>query len=142
MVLEAIPKTAGARPPTFGGPPVGTTFSNEPDDRDDMIVTLRDNVCRLVRQADTASPGELHQFMRLLEQRRGWIKGELDVHGMMTERPAAPLGIQDNPYDLSTLNVYSADEHRLGYQRLLEMIDSAMGRLWERVMFSAETGEA
>lgn len=140
MVLEApIPKTAGARPPTFGGPPIGTTFSNEPDDRDDSLVSLRDNVQRLVRQAERADRQNVPTFLRLLDQRRDWIKGELDVEGLLNESPKAPLGIPDNFYDLSTLTIEPIDERRKSYERMIEVLDRTMGELWERMLSSDET---
>ena len=136
MVLEALPKPAGARPPTFGGPPVGTTFSNDPDDRDDMIVHLRDNVERLVRQAEKAEKAEIANYMRLLQQRRNWIQGEIEVEGMLSEAPKAPLGIPENIYDLATLTIEPTDERRRQYDRMIELIDRTMAHLWDRMMTS------
>jgi hypothetical protein len=142
VVLEApVPKTASARPPTFGGPPIGTTFSNEPDDRDDMLVTLKDNVNRLVNQASRADSAAAPVFLRLLDQRRDWIKGELDMEGMLNEAPKAPLGIPENLYDLATLNIDVVDERRCTYERLMELIDRTMSVLWERMLSVEEVSE-
>lgn len=142
MVLEAIPKTAGARPPTFGGPPIGTTFSNEPDGSDDHIVSLHDNVSRLVAQAERSSTSEWPLFMRLLDQRRTWIRRELDMEGLLSEDPKAPLGIPDNAYDLTALSIEPVDDRRKTYERMVELIDRTIGSLWDRMMFSPEAGEA
>ena len=142
MVLEApTPKTAGGRPPTFGNPPIGTTFSNDPDDRDDMIVSIRDNVQRLITQAHSADKRSLPIFMRLLDQRRDWIKGELDVEGMLTEPPRAPLGIPENAYDLASLRMDPIDDNRKTYQSMLESIDGVMSELWEKMLISDEAPE-
>ncbi|MFI5386156.1 MAG: hypothetical protein ACHQ50_08555 [Fimbriimonadales bacterium] len=142
MVLEApVPKTSGARPPNFGGPPIGTTFSNDPDDRDEMIVSLKDNVQRLVHQAEHSDRHNVPTFLRLLDQRRDWIKGELDVEGMLNEPPKAPLGIPDNGYDLATLSIEPIDDNRRTYERMLEEIDGAMAQLWERMLDSEEAPE-
>ncbi|HVT11506.1 MAG TPA: hypothetical protein VHE55_04505 [Fimbriimonadaceae bacterium] len=142
MVLEApLPKPAGGRPPFFGGPPIGTTFCNDPDDNDDMIVKLRDNVQRLVSQAKAADRESIALFMRLLDQRREWIKGELDVEGMLGESPKAPLGIQENPYDLATLTIDPIDDRHKSYERILESIDVTMSELWDRMLISDDVAE-
>lgn len=142
MVLEApIPKTAGGRPPFFGGPPTQTAFCNDPDDRDDMIVSLRDNVQRLLRQAKDADKGSVALFLKLLDQRREWIRGELDVEGMLNEPPQAPLGIADNRYDLAALTLEPIDDRRKSYERMLESIDSTMSELWDRMLISDEAPE-
>ena len=142
MLLEVpIPKTAGARPPNYGGPPICTTFSNSPDDRDDMIVTLRDNISRLVGQAKRADTSAASTFLRLLDQRRDWIKGELDVEGMLNEPPSAPLGIADNRYDLRTLSIEPVDDRRKVYEGMISMIDVTMADLWERMLSSEESAE-
>lgn len=137
-----IPKTAGARPPTFGGPPIGTTFCNEPDDRDDMIVSLRDNVHRLISQAEKSEPQSSGLFLRLLDQRREWIKGEMDVEGMLTEPPKAPLGIPENVYDLATLTTEPPDERTRNYQQMLDLIDRTMAALWDRMLMSDDPAES
>lgn len=139
MVLEAIPKTAGARPPTFGGPPIGTTFSNEPDDRDSMLVHLQDNVQRLVFEARNSPRAEISKFMRLLDQRRDWIKNELDVIGMLSAAPKAPLGIPENIYDLANLSRDPSADERRPYERMLEVIDRTMALLWERMTTAEES---
>jgi hypothetical protein len=142
VVLEVpVPKTAGARPPNFGGPPIGTTFSNEPDDRDDIVVTLRDNVQRLVSQAEHADRSSAATFLRLLDQRRDWIRGELSVEGMLKEPPKAPLGIPENIYDLATLSIELIDDRRKVYGRMLDQIDRTMANLWERMLTSEEASE-
>jgi hypothetical protein len=142
VVLEVpIPKTAAGRPPTFGGPPIGTTFSNEPDDNEDMIVRLRDNVQRLISQAEKADRHSVPTFLRLLDQRRDWVKGELDVEGMLSEPPKAPLGISENSYDLAALSLEPIDDRRHSYQRMLELIDCTMASLWERMLTADEGTE-
>ncbi len=141
MVLEAIPKTAGGRPPTFGGPPIGTTFSNEPDDRDDMIVHMRDNIQRIVQQAQHADRRSAPQYLKLLDQRKSWIKGELDVEGLLSEPSKAPLGISENVYDLATLSIEPIDERRKQYERMIELLERAMGDLWNRMLSSDDPTE-
>jgi hypothetical protein len=142
VVLEVpIPNTAAGRPPIFGGPPIGTTFSNEPDDRDDMIVSLRENVQRLVAQAESADRGAFSTYLRLLDQRRDWVKGELSVEGMLSDVPKAPLGIPENIYDLATLSCEPVDERRRAYQRMLDLIDRTMAGLWERMLACDEATE-
>jgi len=142
VVLEApLPKTAGARPPNFGGPPIGTTFSNDPDDRDDMIVRLGDNVQRLVSQAKHSDTSSAPVYLRLLDQRRDWIRGELDAEAMLTSPPKAPLGIPENPYDLSTLTTDPIDDRHRAYARMLELIDGTMSDLWEKMLASEDAGE-
>jgi hypothetical protein len=142
VVTEApIPKTSGARPPNFGVPPIGTTFCPDPDDRDDMLVTLKDNVKRLISQARLSDRANAPTFMRLLDQRRDWLRGELDVEGMMTEPPKAPLGIPENFYDLSTLTTEPIDDRRRDYEGMIDQIDRTMSELWEQMLGGEESAE-
>lgn len=142
MVLDAyVPKTAAGRPPSTGGPPLGTTFSNDPDDRDDMLTHLRDNVQRLVSQAEHSPKQSVSTFLRLLDQRRQWVKNELSVEDMLGAAPEPPLGIPDNPYDLSTLAIEPPDQRRRAYETMLGLIDRTMAELWERMLGTEEPSE-
>jgi len=120
---------------------MSTTFSNDPDDRDEMIVHLRDNVQRLVSQARHSDRSSAPVFLRLLDQRRDWIKGELDVEALLTAPPKAPLGIPETGYDLATLTTDPIDDRCKTYARMIEMIDSTMSDLWEKMLGSEESGE-
>jgi hypothetical protein len=106
-----------------------------------MIVSLRDNVQRLISQAESADRHSVPTYLRLLDQRRDWVKGELDVEGMLSEPPKAPLGIPENIYDLATLSLEPIDERRRSYQRMLELIDRTMANLWERMLSVDEATE-
>lgn len=106
-----------------------------------MIVSLKDNIQRLVRQAQAADKRSASLFLRLLDQRREWIMGELDVEGMLNEPPNAPLGIADNRYDLAALTLEPIDDRRKSYEHMLESIDSTMSELWERMLISDEAPE-
>ena len=107
-----------------------------------MIVHLRDNVQRLVRQAESSDRQSSGVFLRLLDQRRDWIKGELDVEGMLREAPTAPLGIPENMYDLAALTVEPVDERTRHYRQLLDLIDRAMGSLWDRMLSCDDPADA
>ncbi len=106
-----------------------------------MIVTLKDNVQRLVRQAQRSDSHSVPVYLRLLDQRRDWIKGELDVEGMLNDPPKAPLGISDGHYDLAALTIDPVDDRHKAYERLIEMIDSTMSDLWERMLSAEEAAE-
>jgi hypothetical protein len=106
-----------------------------------MLVSLKDNVQRLVLQAQRADRGSAATFLRLLDQRRDWIKGELDVEGMLSELPKAPLGISENIYDLATLNIAPVDERRRAYEHMVELIDRTMSELWECMLSVEEASE-
>lgn len=135
MVAERpIPRTAGARPPFMGGPPVKTTFSHDPDDRDDMLAYLRDNVVRLVAEADRATPSRANLYLRLLEQRREWVQREIEAETLLNASPAAPLGIPENPYDLAALPAEPRNVRERAYEDLLFQIEQAMARSWARLV--------
>lgn len=135
MVAERpTPRTAGARPPFMGGPPVETTFSHDPDDRDDMLVYLRDNVARLIGESDRATPGRANLYLRLLQQRHDWVRREMEVEGMLNAPPEAPLGISENAYDLATLPTEPRDARERAYEDLLRQIELAMARSWSRIV--------
>jgi hypothetical protein len=106
-----------------------------------MLVHLKDNVQRLVTQAEHADRANAPTFLRLLEQRRDWIKGEMSVEAMLKEPPRAPLGIQDNIYDLASLTIDPIDDHRRAYERMIETIDHTMSSLWERMLTTDEAAE-
>jgi len=141
VVREAIPLTAAGRPPTYGGPPLGTTFSNEPDDRDDMLTHLKDDVSRLIRAADAVDRSSISTYMRLLDQRRDWLINERAIETMFERGPAAPLGIADNPYDLAGLSRDPISRRSRQYDQMLHSIDLALSRLWERMLASEETAD-
>lgn len=107
-----------------------------------MLVHLRDNLTRLVRQAELSGPGGASMFLRLLDQRREWIKGELDVEGMLKEAPKAPLGIPENVYDLATLTAEPLDERTRAYRQMIELIDRTMAELWDRMLTSDDPAES
>lgn len=106
-----------------------------------MLTHLKDNVQRLVYQAERADRRSAPTFLRLLDQRREWIKGEMDVECMLSDLPNAPLGIPENLYDLATLSLEPIDERRRSYERMLELIDRAMGRLWQQMLEGDEAAE-
>lgn len=135
MVAERpIPQVAGARPPFFGGPPVKTTFSHDPDDRDDRLAYLRDNVARLIAEADRATPSRANLYLRLLEQRRDWVQREMEIECLLAGPPGPPLGIAENPYDLAALPTEPRDARERAYEDLLSQIEGAMARSWSRIV--------
>src|SRR5579862_8463007 len=99
-----------------------------------MLTTLRDNVQRLVNQAEKADGTSAAQYFRLLDQRRNWIRDEIDAEGLLSETPKAPLGIPENPYDLSSLSIEPIDARRRTYDQIVVMIDQTMATLWERML--------
>lgn len=106
-----------------------------------MIVSLKDNVQRLLQQAEHSDRSSISTYLRLLDQRRDWIKGELTVEHLLTDPPKAPLGISENFYDLSTLSTESPDDRAKTYDRLIDQIDRTMAGLWERMLTSEEASE-
>jgi hypothetical protein len=131
MVAEIIPptKTAGGRPP-FTPPPAGTTYSQDPDDhRQDMLVHIQDSVDRLVRAAKGLEPDGVMLYLALLEQRRAWILGEMQAERLLELPTNPPLGIENDPYDLSALNWEFSNQRLQTYQRMLDLIDQTRDRL-------------
>src|SRR5688572_22783057 len=104
MVAELIPtRTSGARPPFEPPPPVG--FDPDPGPRDwDMLSYLIDNVQRLLRRmSEELSPENMHLYVDLLKRRREWIVSEMETERMLGAPPTAPLGLEDDPYNLDGL---------------------------------------
>jgi hypothetical protein len=130
MVAEIIPptKTSGIRPPFL--PPIDTTYSQEPDDeRQDMLVFIRDSVDRLVRQAKTLDPESIAIFLALLDQRRNWIVGEMQAEQLLDGPVRAPLGIEEDPYDLGALRREFQDDRKRAFEHMVELIDATKATL-------------
>jgi len=132
MVVERIPtKTSGARPPTKRPPKV--TFSPDPDDRDrDMFIYLRDNVKLLLSQLVDVSAEQVETYIGLIDQRRNWIREEMDIERMMEETPSPPLGIETDPYDLGELANVQRNFRRDKFEDLLRTLDQAQMKLEQR----------
>jgi hypothetical protein len=132
MVVERIPtKTSGARPPTKRPPKV--TFSPDPDDRDrDMFIYLRDNVKLLLSQLADVSSAQVETYIGLIDQRRNWIREEMDIERMMEESPSPPLGIETDPYDLGELANVQRNFRREKFEDLLRTLDQAQMKLEQR----------
>jgi len=132
MVVERIPtKTSGARPPTKRPPKV--TFSPDPDDRDrDMFIYLRDNVKLLLSQLADVSSTQVETYIGLIDQRRNWIREEMDIERMMEESPSPPLGIETDPYDLGELANVQRNFRREKFEDLLRTLDQAQMKLEQR----------
>ena len=134
MVAE-MPQTkpAGARPPNDGLPPILVTFSPEPDDRDrDMLVYLRDNVRSLLSKIVDISQDQVRMYSELLATWWKWVKDEIEMEERLSSAPAAPLGIETDPYDLSTIGEFPRDFRREKFEELLSLLDQARSRLEDR----------
>lgn len=123
------PKTSGGRPPNTGGP-TKTTFSGDPDDgRQDMLVTIRDQVERLIRDSRHASGPdrvrEVLQWVDLLDLREHWLLGEIEAERLLEAPPKAPLGIDDDPFDLDELKAEFESPRMWQYKRLLGLVREA-----------------
>ena len=132
MVVERIPtKTSGARPPTKRPPKA--TFSPDPDDRDrDMFIYLRDNVKLLLSQLVDVSAEQVETYIGLIDQRRNWIREEMNIERMMEETPSPPLGIETDPYDLGELANVQRNFRRDKFEDLLRTLDQAQMKLEQR----------
>ena len=143
MVVERIPtKTSGARPPTKRPPKV--TFSPDPDDRDrDMFIYLRDNVKLLLSQLVDVSAEQVETYIGLIDQRRNWIREEMNIERMMEETPSPPLGIETDPYDLGELANVQRNFRRDKFEDLLRTLDQAQMKLeqrfWEQLWPSSQS---
>ncbi|OJU62409.1 MAG: hypothetical protein BGO01_07955 [Armatimonadetes bacterium 55-13] len=134
-MLAEMPQTkpAGARPPHDGLPPVLVTFSPEPDDRDrDMLVYLRDNVRSLLSKVTEVTIDQVRQYVELISLRRRWVEAEMMVEDMMDSLPAAPLGIEEDPYDLMALGKMQRNFRKEKFEELLRMLDQAQAKLEDR----------
>lgn len=132
MVAELLPtKISGAKLPP--NRPPRTTFSPDPDDQDrDMFVYLRDNIKMLLATLVDVTADQVRAYLDLVDQRRRWIKEELDIERMMETNPAPPLGIESDPYDLGDLALVQRNFRREKFEDLLRMLDQAEMRLEER----------
>ncbi len=99
-----------------------------------MLVHLKDNVDRLIRQAEEADRASAPTYLKLLDRRRDWVRNEMGIETMLGESPQAPLGISENPYDLTALPSDPVDSRRKQYERMIDTIDRTMSRIWERMM--------
>lgn len=137
MLAEMVPtKVSGSRLPPNRPPKV--TFSPDPDDRDrDMFVYLRDNIKLLVASLADVTVEQVAAYVELLDQRRRWIKEEMEVERMMDEIPSPPLGIESDPYDLGELANVQRNFRREKFEELLRVLDQAQMRMeqrfWEQI---------
>lgn len=134
MVAE-MPQTklAGARPPNDGLPPILVTFSPEPDDRDrDMLVYLRDNVRSLLSKVADITTDQVRMYTELIAARRKWVEEEMVIEQMLESAPSAPLGIDEDPYDLSTVVKVQRNFRREKFEELLNILDNARAKLEDR----------
>lgn len=133
MAATPVPKISGGRPP-FDNGPTRTTFAGEPDDgRHDMLVVIRDQVERLIRQSKHLNPSdktrEVLQWIDLLDVRERWLKGEIEAEQMLSAPPKAPLGIEDDPFDLNELKAEFESPRVWQYKRLLDLVRDAKSGL-------------
>lgn len=132
MVAELLPtKSAGNKPPTNRPPAV--TFSPDPDDQDrDMYVYLRDNIKMLIASLADVTAEQIHRYIHLFDQRRAWVEEEILIEQMMDSPPAAPLGINTDPYDLDELAKVQRSFRRERFEELLKSLDQAQMKLEQR----------
>jgi hypothetical protein len=137
MLAEMVPtKVSGTRLPPNRPPKV--KFSPDPDDRDrDMFLYLRDNIKLLIASLADVTVEQVATYIELLDQRRRWIKEEMEVERMMEEIPGPPLGIESDPYDLGELANVQRNFRREKFEELLRVLDQAQmsmeQRFWEQI---------
>ena len=133
MVATILPKTAGARPPNSGLPPLTTTFSPDPDDKDSMLVFLTDQIERLIQSSKRVAKEEILTYVNLLDLRQRWIEMEINMEALLHDGPAAPLGLEEDPFDLAKLKIVDDLPHETAYRRLIEAITRAKKELLDRL---------
>ncbi|MBC8065925.1 MAG: hypothetical protein H7Y17_13915 [Chlorobia bacterium] len=97
-----------------------------------MFVYLRDNIKMLMTSLTDVTVEQVRTFVGLLDQRRKWVKEEMDIERIMEESPAPPLGIESDPYDLGELAQVQRNFRREKFEDLLRMLDQAQMRLEQR----------
>jgi hypothetical protein len=97
-----------------------------------MFIYLRDNVKLLLSQLADVSSAQVETYIGLIDQRRNWIREEMDIERMMEESPSPPLGIETDPYDLGELANVQRNFRREKFEDLLRTLDQAQMKLEQR----------
>jgi len=138
MAATLVPKTSGGRPPFTGGP-IKTGFSGEPDDSNgfDMLVVIKDQVERLIREAKHLSSSdrtrEVLKWVDLLDLREKWLLEEIATEKLLSSVPAAPLGIEDDTLDLGALRAEFESPRMWQYKHLLGLVREAKSTLLDEL---------
>jgi len=97
-----------------------------------MLVYLRDNVRSLLSKVTEVTIDQVRQYVELISLRRRWVEAEMMVEDMMDSLPAAPLGIEEDPYDLMALGKMQRNFRKEKFEELLRMLDQAQAKLEDR----------
>lgn len=124
MSSTAIPKTFGERPPFRGGPPVATTFdggSADGGDRERRVEALLESAERLLKTVERTPVEDYPLLLRLLEQRRSWIRDELWARRAISAAPLPPI----HGFDLDGV-IGSPDPLEQRYVSTLDKLEDAI----------------